>query len=92
METMEAYESKVDTQLKHWAASLEQLIARAEKAGAEAKADLHGQIEELKTRQHVAQTRLAALTAAGHDKWEILKAGVDSACSELEAAFKLLAA
>jgi thiamine monophosphate kinase len=47
-------------------------------------------IDDLKTKYQAAQTKLAELKAAGGEKWEVLKTGVESAWSELEAAFKKL--
>lgn len=90
MEKMEGNVGRMETQLKHWGAKLDELVAKAEKAGAGMKIDHRKRIDDLKAKYQVAQSRLGELKAAGSEKWEVLKTGVESAWNELEAAFKKL--
>jgi DNA repair exonuclease SbcCD ATPase subunit len=88
MENMEEHVGKREAQLKQWGAKLDQLVAKAEKAGAEMKIERRKRIDDLKAKYQAAQAKLAELKAAGGEKWGVLKTGVESAWNELEAAFK----
>ena len=88
MEKMEAHVGKMETQLRQWGAKLDELVVTAEGAGTEAKADYRKHIDDLKAKHQAAQAKLDELKAAGSEKWETLKAGVESAWNELDVAFK----
>jgi hypothetical protein len=90
MEKMEAHVGKMETQLKQWGMKLDELMAKAEEAGTDAKADYRKHIDDLKAKHLVAQSKLDELRAAGHDEWQSLKAGVESAWTELDVAFRKL--
>ena len=90
MRTMEAYVSKMEKQHIHWAAKFDELVAKTEAAGAEAKIDLQKGIADLKVKQVLAQSKLDDLKVAGSENWETIKAGVENAWNELDAAFKKL--
>jgi hypothetical protein len=45
----------------------------------------------MRTKYETAEEKLAELKAAGSAKWETLQAGIETAWSELEAAFRKLA-
>ena len=90
METMESHAEKMGTQMKHWGAKLDALAASAEAAGASAKADHRKQIDDLKAKFQVAQTKLAELRTASSGTWESLKTGTESAWKDFEGAFKKL--
>ena len=90
METMEAQVEKMEKQVKQWGTKLEELAAKVDEAGAEAKADREKRISELKAGHKAAMAKLDELKAAGSDKWEIVKGGIESAWKDLEAAFKKL--
>jgi hypothetical protein len=80
----------MERQLKHWGARLDDLAAKVATAGANAEADRRDLVAELRAKQELAQAKLDELKAAGGDKWETLKAGVEGAYKELEGAFKKL--
>ena len=84
----EAYEKKIEAQLNEWKTDIDKMKAKADKADAEAKLAYYKQIEELRTRQEVAQKKLAELKASGEDAWEDLKAGIDREWSSLGEAVK----
>ena len=88
MENSQGPVGKMETQLKLWGARLDQVLAKAEKAGSELSAERRKRVDELKAKYQAAQTRLAEAKAAGSEKWEVLKTGIESAWRELEAAFK----
>ena len=86
--TMAAKLGELETQLKQWAAKLDELAAKADTVSADAKADYRKRINDLKVRHRVAQARLEELRTAGTGAWDKLMAGVDSAWKALEGAFK----
>jgi hypothetical protein len=79
---------KFETQLKQWGAKLDEFVAKADRAGTTARIDNRKRIDDLRAKCQAAQSRLDELKAAGNDKWETLKIGVERAWSELEIAFK----
>lgn len=81
---------QVEAQLKQWGAKIDALIARANEAGAEVKADYRRSIDDLNAKRQATQAKLDALRAASGDKWETFKTDLDSARHELEVAFKKL--
>lgn len=90
MEKAQAHAGKMETQLRQWGAKLDELAAKISEADTEAKIDCHRRIAELKAKCQVAQSKLDEFTAAGGDKWDIFKTGVENAYDELEVAFKKL--
>lgn len=84
----QAYEEKVDAQLKELSAKIDVLKAKAEKSGADAKVKYYEKIEDLEKRRSVAREKLKELKAAGEDAWQDLKGGVEAAWSDLGAAVK----
>ena len=90
MEAMEAHVGRIETQLKQWGAKLDELVAKADEAGAEAKADYRGRVDDLKTKQLALRAKLDELKTAGSEKWDTFKTDIDSAWSDFEVAFKKL--
>jgi hypothetical protein len=90
MTTAEAHIGKLEAQLSHWGAKLDELVTKAEEGGAEVKHDYRKHIHELKAKQRAAHLKLEEFKAAGDVKWEQFKTGIESACYELENAFKAL--
>lgn len=90
MATRKAHIGKMESQLKHWGAKLDGLLAKADDTSAETKAEYRKSVGELKQKHQAAQAKLDELKAAGSEKWEVFKVGVDSAWRELEVAFKKL--
>jgi len=90
MENTQGHVGKMETQLKQWGARLDQIVAKAEKAGTEVNVERRKCVDELKAKYQAAQSKFGEFKAAGSEKWEIFKTGVESAWSDLEAAFKKL--
>jgi hypothetical protein len=80
----------MDEQLRQWGTKLDELVAQAEAAGEDAKSDGRKHIATLRSRHQAARAKLDELEAAGSEKWEILKDGIESAWGELETAFEKL--
>jgi len=90
METKEAHLGTMEAQLKQWGAKLDELGVIGEEAASEARVHYRKGVDELKAKHLAAQIKLDELRAAGSEKWDILKTGVDSAWKDLEAGFKKL--
>jgi hypothetical protein len=90
MEKTEEHVGKLETQLKHWGAQLDEFVAKADRAGTTARIDNRKRIDDLKAKVHAAQSKLEEVKAAGSEKWDTLKTGVESAWNDLELAFKKL--
>jgi peptidoglycan hydrolase CwlO-like protein len=90
MEKTQENLGKLETQLKQWGAKLDELVAKADRAGTTARIDNRRRIDDLKAKVQAAQSKLDEVRTAGSERWETLKTGVESAWSELELAFKKL--
>jgi thiamine monophosphate kinase len=90
MENSQEHMGKLEAQLKQWGARLDQVVAKAEKVGMEVNAEKRKRLDELKAKYQAAQSKLGEFKAAGGEKWETFKTGVETAWSDLEAAFKKL--
>jgi hypothetical protein len=74
--------------LKQWGAKLDEIAAKAKKAGAKAKTDHRHRVDDLKAKQQAAQSRLDELKTDGRENWESLKAGVGSVWDDLKGSFR----
>jgi uncharacterized protein YqfA (UPF0365 family) len=90
MEDRQVQIGKMEQQLKQWGAKLDNLAAKVTTAGAKAKAEERKAVADLRAKQELARAKLDELKAAGGDKWDTFKAGVEGAYNELEGAFKKL--
>ena len=79
-----AYQEKIETQLKGFAAKIEELVAKGEKAKEEAKLKYAQQIEALRAKQESVRQKLQGLKEPGGAAWDDLKKGIDSAIGDLK--------
>jgi hypothetical protein len=82
--------SKLQDQLKLWGAKLTELAAKVEVAGHETKIDARNRLDDMKAKMKVAQAKLDEAKAAGGDKWDKFKSGIEGSWKELERAFQKL--
>lgn len=82
----EAYQEKLEAQLREWTAALEQLKARADRAEADAKIEYYTQIEGVRAKVDAAEAKLRELKASSGEAWETLKGGVEQAWADLKTA------
>ena len=82
--------SKLEGQLKLWGAKLNELAAKVDVAGREAKIDACKHLDDMKAKIKVAQSKLDEAKAAGGDKWDKFKSGIESSWKEIESAFQKL--
>jgi predicted nucleic acid-binding Zn-ribbon protein len=90
METAGQEVGKIEARLRQLGTRLDRLVAKADAVGTEVKLDYRQQIEHAKEKQVVVRDKLDAYRAAGGQKWDNFKGGVESAWHELEDAFKAL--
>jgi hypothetical protein len=79
--------SKLEAQLQLWSTKLEEAVTRT---GQRAQVESKKQLEELRSRLGVARAKLDEAKAAGSEKWDTLKEGVEHLWEELESTFKKL--
>ena len=90
MENAQEHVGKLEAQLKQWGARLDQIVAKADKIGAGVNAEKRKRVDELKAKYQAAQSKFVEYKAAGCEKWETFKTGLETAWSDLEAGFKKL--
>lgn len=79
MSKREEYVAKMHAKLDHWNDEIEQMVAKADAAKAEADAEYRERIGELRAKRDQARAKLESLQNAGEGAWEDLKAGVEMA-------------
>lgn len=90
MTTTQTHTGRMEAQFRLWGAKLDDLVARTEEAGTEAKLDYRKSIDALKAQRRAAQARLDEFKTASGGKWEAFKVGLERARNELVVAFKSL--
>jgi len=84
MRLKEAYQEKIEAQIKEWTAKLQEYKAKADMANADAKIQMYRKIDRLRAQKEAAQQKLSAIKAASGDSWEALKAGSERALEEMK--------
>ena len=84
MEKNEEYKRKLEAQLKEWSVRLEELKARSERLGAEARVEVERKIESLRSRRGEVRERLDALLDGGEEAWGHLRTGLEKAMTDLK--------
>lgn len=79
MSTKDEYVRKMHSKLDLWNAEIDKLAAKADQAGAEARAEYYKHIEELRAQGEAARKRLDELQQSSESAWEDTKAGVEMA-------------
>ncbi len=87
---MEENVSKMDAQLKLWAAQIDVLATKTEKAGAQVETEFRQSIDDLKARHAEAQPMVKKYEETGSEKWEGFKTDIDRAWGDVEDAFRNL--
>jgi hypothetical protein len=80
----ETYQEKIEAQLKEWSTKINELKAKAEKATADKKIELHKIIDDLRVKKEEAQKNLQEIKAAGAETWEKLKSKTDKALDDVK--------
>jgi len=92
MASKEAYQKKLEAQLKEWDAKLDQLSAKAQMATADARINYENELESLQSKRAAAHKTFEALGKRGENAWEDMKDGVEKAWDEMSKAIENVAA
>lgn len=82
--------TKLEDQLVLWGAKIEELAAKMKVAGQETKIEARQHVEEAKTKLELARSKIDEAKAAGDQRWENFKDGIESSWRDLEQAFHKL--
>jgi len=88
MTDKDAYVQKLHAKLDEWDAEIDKLKAKADKAGADSRAEYQKQIEALREKRKNAETKIREVFGAGEGALEELKSGVQGAWDSMEEALK----
>ena len=86
MKSREEYIDRLAAQLKEWSAKIDELETRARAARSDAKVSYEHQIAQLKSQRDDAMKKLQELKGASSEAWDVLKAGAETAWSEMKTA------
>ena len=92
MATKEAYQKKLEAQLKEWDAQLALLSAKAKKATADARINYENELESLKSKRAAANKTLEELGKRSENAWEDMKDGAERVWDEMSKAIEKVAA
>ncbi len=87
----EADFGSMEAELMRWSAKLSELGAKSYTAGSEAKFDYRKRVDDMREKYEAAEVKLGELKAAGSAQREIFRGGIETAWSELAAAYRRLA-
>ncbi len=88
----EAFQEKLETQLREWDKKLDGLKGKAKKAKAELRHDFEAQLEALRAQRAATHDKLQELRQRSGDAWEDLKEGAEKAWDEMQKAIDSIAA
>ncbi len=91
MSMKEAYQKELQVQLDEWGTEIDKLKVIADKAKTGLQGEYYKEIEELRSKQLVAQKKLHELKEASGEAWGDLKTGIENARGALGDALKLAA-
>lgn len=84
MEIKDAYEQKMEAQMKEWDAQINLLEAKVENAGADIKVKRAQAIHELRVKQRVASEKMRQLGNASGKAWDQAKETADKVWADLK--------
>jgi hypothetical protein len=81
---------RIETRLRQLGTKLDKLMAKAGEVETEAKIEYRKQLDHIKEKHAVVQSKLTAFRTANGQKWDNFKGGVETAWQDLENALKAL--
>ncbi|TCV90396.1 DUF2934 domain-containing protein [Sulfurirhabdus autotrophica] len=87
----QAFQSKLEAQLKEWDAKLAELKEKALETTAEIREDYEKQLQILSGKRAVAHAKMQELSQRTEDAWEDLKGGTEKAWDEMRKALNQIA-
>jgi hypothetical protein len=91
-EQMQAFREQTEIKLNEYKEEFDQLQAKAEKMGGDAKVKADEQLTALHQKREFAAEKLKELSSSSGNAWEQLKSGIDAALEDLGNAYKKAAA
>ncbi|CAG0980654.1 hypothetical protein BURK2_01821 [Burkholderiales bacterium] len=88
----EAFQEKLETQLREWDKKIDSLKGKAKKAKADLRHDIEAQLEALWAKRAAAQDKLQELRQSGDSALEDLKEGAEKNWDEMRKAIDSIAA
>lgn len=88
MTNQEAYKQKFESKLKEADAQIDQLVAKAQSAEAEAKIKFDEQISMLKSKRNDIEKRFSDFKSKSSDAMDDVSSGLDRAWDELTSSIK----
>jgi len=88
MDEKTVYLEKMQAQVKDWAAKIDALIIKADKAAVGKKAEYQEHIRTLQAKKKIAEERLQILRTAGGDTWRDAKEAMEKISGDLRGAWK----
>jgi chromosome segregation ATPase len=91
-EQMQAFREKTETRLDEYGKEIDELQAKAEKLGGDAKAKAEQELAALRQKRDEVSEKLKELSSSSGNAWDQLKSGIDAAMDDLGNAYKKAAA
>jgi chromosome segregation ATPase len=91
-EQMQAFRDQTETRLAQYKKEIDQLQAKAEILGGDAKAKAEQQMTALRQKRDEVSEKLKELSSSSGNAWEQVKSGIDAAMEDLGNAYKKAAA
>ena len=91
-EQMQAFREQTEARLAEYGKDIDQLQAKAEKMGGDAKAKAEQKMTALRQKQDAVSEKLKELGSSSEGAWEQIKSGIEAALDDLGDAYKKAAA
>jgi len=91
-EQMKAFREQMETRLAEYEKEIDQLQAKVESLGGDAKTKAEQQLAALRQKQDEVSGKLKELSSSSGKAWEQIKSGLESAMDDLVNAYKKVAA
>ncbi len=87
-EQIQAFREQAETKLAEYKKDIDQLQAKAEELGGDAKAKVKQQLTALRQKHDEVTEKLQELSSSSGDAWEQIKSGINAAMEDLGNAYK----
>ena len=91
-EQMQAFREQTAARLAEYEKDIDQLQAKAEKMGGDAKAKAEQQLTALRQKRDAVSEKMKALGSSSAGAWEQIKSGIEAALEDLGNTYKKVAA
>ena len=88
MSDKQTYEKKLSAKLDEWQADIDKLKAKAEGTSAEAQAEYHRELRDLRDRRDAVHAKLQDVQSASVEAWSDVKKGADAAWDSMSDAMQ----